>query len=103
MFGRAFGGFSDNTRRKRESSGIYSVGFFPYDDANKIESEAAPMKHARPANILTHRARRTERIDIMSELKKTIINTISLIEDTTILKMIYEIVTWIADHQEDLI
>ena len=60
------------------------------------------MKSSRPANTIPHRARRAERTT-MDEDKKAIVLMLDAIRHRQILRMIKEIVHWIAIHQDDLI
>ena len=62
------------------------------------------MNGSRPAGTTaTHHARRTEDKTGMEEIKKGIIQTLDVIEHKTILRMIREIVHWLAAHQDELI
>ena len=62
------------------------------------------MNGSRPAGPTTiHHARRTEDKTGMEEIKKGIIHTLDVIEHKTILRMIHEIVHWLAAHQDELI
>lgn len=60
------------------------------------------MNHTRAARTPnTHR--RPNKEVAMDELRKRIDRLLDVIEHKTVLKMIYEIVHWIAAHQSDLI
>lgn len=62
------------------------------------------MNGSRPAgHTATHHTRRAESEKSAQEIKEGIIKTLDVIEHKTVLRMVREIVHWLAAHQDDLI
>ena len=62
------------------------------------------MNGSRPAGpTTTHRTRRAESEKSAQEIREGIIKMLDVIEHKTVLRMVREIVHWLAAHQDDLV